>query len=67
MIKYTNKKPVKKCKVITIINGEHIVVDFDTNNGGEFFRWHSEDGVMETLQLKKFAILPSINGCYLDD
>ena len=63
-LKYTNTKPVESGQVISVINGEHVVLDFDVNNGGEFYRWQPVYGVMEKVNPKKFAVLPIVTGDY---
>ena len=63
-VKYKNTPPLESCQVITVINGEHVILDFSINNGGEFYRWHPEMGVMEKVFPKKFAILPLVMGDY---
>ena len=52
-VKYTNIKPFESCKVISVINGEFVILDFSTNNGGEFYWWHPDSGVMEKVNTKK--------------
>ena len=63
-LKYTNIKPVESGQVISVINSEHVILDFSVNNGGEFYRWHPESGVMEKVHPKKFAALPIVTGDY---
>ena len=63
-LKYKTTNPLESGQVITVINGEHIIVDFNINNGGEFHRWHPDMGVMEKVTPNKFAVLPIVTGNY---
>ena len=63
-LKYKTTKPLESGQVISVINGEHVILDFSINNGGEFYRWHPEMGVMEKVLPKKFAVLPIVTGDY---
>ena len=63
-LKYKKEKPFQSGQVITVINREHVVLDFNINNGGQFYRWHPDMGVMEEVFPKKFAVLPIVTGDY---
>tara|TARA_R110000823_G_scaffold170766_1_gene303327 strand:- start:283 stop:504 length:222 start_codon:yes stop_codon:yes gene_type:complete len=63
-LKYTNTKPFQSCQVISVIEDEHVILDFDINNGGEFYHWHPVSGVMEKVKPKRFAVLPIVTGSY---
>ena len=63
-LKYRNTKPFESGQVISVIDGEHVILDFDINNGGEFYRWHPVTGVMEKVKPKRFAVLPIVTGSY---
>ena len=63
-VKFTKIKPLESCQVISVIESEHVILDFNINNGGEFYRWHPVHGVMEKVNPKKFAVLPIVTGNY---
>ena len=63
-LKYKTTKPLESGQVITVINGKHVILDFDINNGGRFYRWHDKMGVMEEVFPNQFAVLPIVVGDY---
>jgi len=63
-LKFTTIKPFESGQVITVINSEYVILDFNINNGGEFHRWHPECGVMEKVSPGKFALIPIVTGDY---
>lgn len=64
-LKFTKEKPDESCQVITPFKGEYIILDFDVNNGGEFYKWNEDSGVMQkALEPKLFAVLPTVFGSY---
>jgi hypothetical protein len=63
-LKYTYINPLESGQVISVIDSEHVILDFDINNGGQFYRWHPEHGVMEKVYPNKFAVLPIVTGNY---
>ena len=63
-LKYRNTKPFESGQVISVIDGEHVILDFDINNGGEFYRYHPDTGVMQKVKPKRFAVLPIVTGSY---
>ena len=63
-LKFKKSNPLESGQVIAVIDSEYVILDFDINNGGEFYRWNPEYGVMEKVYPKKFAVLPVATGDY---
>ena len=64
-LKFTKINPLKSGQVIALFKGEYIILDFDINNGGEFYKWNEITGVMQkAVKPKMFAVLPVVFGDY---
>lgn len=64
-LKFTKINPLESGQVIAPFKGEYIILDFDINNGGEFYKWNSDNGVMQkAVKPKMFAVLPVVFGDY---